>query len=68
MDVALDQAGTGEAPPGIVDLGIRNLRIGRKRSPDCDNAAVLHGDVEEPVGLPACKARVADDEIHGDAH
>ena len=62
MDVALDQAGTGQQALGVVDR-----RVGGDIAPDGGDAAVCNADVERLAGA-VIKPRVADDEVHGDVH
>src|ERR1017187_10628866 len=60
MDVRLDQTRTGEAPLGIVDLGMR-----AESRTDRDDAAVLDADVNRRMlARTIGKPRVADNQIH----
>src|SRR5262245_37714147 len=59
MDMRLDQTGTGEVAPGIIDLG-----IGGDAALDRDDATLLHADIQWSVGGTIEQAYVANDEIH----
>ena len=59
MDVGLDQARTGEAPAGVVDLA-----LGGKPALDRDDPAFLDADVQRTVGRTIGQPRIADDQIH----
>ena len=60
MDVALDQAGTGEAT-----LGVKLVPFRCKSMLDRGDAASFHADIDERIGRPIGKTRIADNEVHG---